>query len=96
MYRQQGDILLKQYKGKIPGDPSKDSLLHKGQNHHHRLSGGVYLLFDGKEGKFLDVVEDTSLTHEEHKTISIPCGKYKIEFVQEYDHWLEESRAVID
>lgn len=95
-YYQQGDVLLKQYKGKMPGKEFKGSLLHKGEQHHHALSGGAFLIIEGEKNKFLDVAEDTSLTHEEHKTIAIPRGQYKVEFVQEYDHWLEESRAVID
>lgn len=95
-YFQQGDVLLKQYQGELTGIPIKDSLLHKGQNHHHRLSGGAFRIIESPDAKFLDVAEQTSLTHEEHKTIVIPPGQYEIGIVLEYDHWLEESRQVID
>jgi hypothetical protein len=95
-YLQQGDVLLKRHSGPMPGNTSKGPLLHKGQQHHHSLRGGAFRIIEGDGGKFLDVEEATELTHEEHKTIPVPAGQYKVEFVQEYDHWLEESRQVVD
>lgn len=96
-YIQNGDVLLHQHVGDMPGTPLKgEALLHKGQNHHHILRGGAFLIIQGESVKFLDVAEDTELTHEEHKTLVIPRGQYRIGFVQEYDHWLEESRNIID
>lgn len=95
-YFQQGDVLVKEYKGETLGEIFKDSLLHKGENHHHRLSGGAFVIIQGGGNKYLEVAEDTTLTHEEHKTIGIPAGKYIIGIVQEYSHWEEESKNVID
>lgn len=46
--------------------------------------------------KYLKVLEPTDLTHEEHKTITLPPGEYRIGIVQEYDHFAEEARQVID
>lgn len=95
IYFQQGDCLLKKCSGwpagleKVSGD-----LLFKGAQHHHRLRGS-FEMFDGG-GRFVRAVEPIELFHEEHKTIRIPPGEYKLEFVQEYDHWLEESRQMID
>jgi hypothetical protein len=34
--------------------------------------------------------------HEEHKTVTIPPGEYRIGIVQEYDHFAEEARQVLD
>lgn len=96
-YSQQGDVILLeedfQLKGlkKVPGD-----LLHKGQQHHHRLKGGSFaILTDGKD-RFVNVTKATKLTHEEHKPISLAKGKYRLRIVMERDHFLEESRQVID
>lgn len=93
---QQGDVLLKtqaidQEKAQfILGD-----LLHKGQQHHHRLRGKFEMCeYDGT--RFLRVIEPTDLFHEEHEMIKLPPGEYRLDFVQEYSHWEEESRAVID
>lgn len=95
-YYQQGDVLLKEFNSEITGKQNKNPLLYKGANHHHTLKGGAFLIIDNDKDRFLEVAEDTELTHEEHKTIKIPVGKYKLEIVQEYDHFLEESRNVID
>ena len=36
------------------------------------------------------------IRHEEHNTINVPEGIYKVEIVQAYDHFEEETRAVRD
>lgn len=95
-YFQTGDILYKQVDSipksikKIPGN-----LIHQGENHHHLIDGD-FELFDGEEGFFIEAKGACLLTHPEHKTIELPQGIYKKEIVVEYDHWLEESRNVID
>lgn len=81
-------------------------------NHAHRLqmfthegnkaSAGVSnpkweLLLDKEtKTKYLNVFEPTALSHEEHHTITIPPGEYRIGIVQEYDHFAEEARQVLD
>lgn len=94
MYIQQGDCLLKQTK--IPSDLEivKTDLLHKGENHHHRVRGAFEIA--QKMGKRFLLSNGCEIYHEEHKTLSIPEGCFELSFVQEYDHWLEESRAVVD
>jgi len=42
------------------------------------------------------VQKKSELTHQEHNTIEIQPGIYTIDIVQEYDHFLEESRSVLD
>ena len=93
-YRQQGDLLLKET------EPFNceglaliaDGLIHKGENHHHKMRGEFFLTDDFR----IACMEDCELYHEEHKTIIIPKGYYKKEIVLEYDHFLEESRQVQD
>lgn len=36
------------------------------------------------------------ISHEEHKTISVPPGEYRIGIVREYSHFDEEARNVVD
>lgn len=98
-YFQQGDVLLKDFgmtqisKDKKP-TVSKSNLLWKGQNHHHRVKGKFKIL---KHGDVTLLKSDgCTLFHEEHKDIKIPKGVFQLSIVQEYDHFLEESRAVID
>ena len=95
-YIQQGDLLLK-YKVEIPKMLTElnTDLLHKGQNHHHKVRG-EFKIFTCKEGDIYLESNGCELFHEEHKTILIPAGSYKKEIVQEYSHFDEESRDVID
>lgn len=37
-----------------------------------------------------------TVSHEEHKPITIPAGTYRLRGVREYDHFEEEARRVID
>lgn len=92
---QQGDVLLKP--STIPVNTLKleTDLVHKGENHHHRMRGDFDLLQDGEE-LLIDCKEDCELFHEEHKTLVIPKGTYRKSIVMEYDHIMEESRWVID
>ena len=46
--------------------------------------------------RFLRVEAPIEVGHEEHKTVTIPPGEYRIGIVQEYDHFAEEARQVLD
>lgn len=97
MYLQTGDVLYKQT-DLIPSGAKKikGDLVHKGENHHHRLSGGLFKILRDGDKTYLDIGKPTKAVHEEHKSVTLPKGKYVIDIVQEYDHFLEESRNVID
>lgn len=96
MYLQTGDVLYKQV-NEIPVAARKvqGDLIHKGENHHHTIKGS-FGLFDEDGTLYIDAVESCELLHEEHKTLVLPVGKYRKDIVLEYDHFLEESRRVID
>ena len=36
------------------------------------------------------------ITHEEHGPVRVPQGEYRVTRVQEYDHFAEEARRVVD
>lgn len=99
MTYQQGDTILTQI-DTIP-DGAKllkgEKVLHHGATgNHHSLKGNAFGIFQDGERKFVDITEDTDYSHEEHKTISIAPGKYVLSFVQEYDHFNDLARPVID
>lgn len=94
-YLQQGDVLLKETKKPSEVTILKTDLLHKGQNHHHRLKG-KFKIGETKDGKKYVHSKGAVLYHEEHKDIQVPEGFYEFGLVQEFDHWAEESRNVID
>ena len=92
---QQGDVLLKKIEKAPKGLKAlKGDLLFKGQNHHHRLSGKFKMGI--VDNKTYVVSQGAELFHEEHKTIAVPAGTYRMDHVIERDHWLEESRQVVD
>lgn len=66
--------------------------------HAHRLDEHATVYEDGSRIEF-DNAEPTQITHEEHRSFVIPpspTGRYTVEIVREYDHFLEESRQVRD
>lgn len=95
MYIQTGDVLY--HESAIPKGSKKvkGSLIHQGNDHKHTISG-EFQLFKNGEDLFIQAKKSCKLLHKEHKTIPLPKGTYKKGIVMEYDHWLEESRQVID
>lgn len=99
-----GDVHLKKTKNSIDQKNTfpiaVSGLLHKGQNHHHMVNGSFYTREeDGR--KFLGIIGQSILDHEEHGQISIDPAEIEstelqVDIQLEYDHFLEESRQVID
>lgn len=95
-YYQTGDVLYKQIDKKPKGfKKAKGNLIHKGNSHNHTISGN-FELFLNKSEMLINAKGICKLLHPEHKTIVLPKGLYKKDILQEYDHFLEESRKVID
>lgn len=97
-YRQQGDCLFHEAKFSIVGKKIvKSGLIKLGSasGHAHVLKNGK--LYLDKENKMYIVADKkTQVVHDEHKPIDLPKGKYFIDTVKEYDHFLEESKQVVD
>jgi len=95
IFYQQGDVILKECAKPKDITILKTDLLHKGQNHHHRLNGKFRIGVSSDGTKYVHS-KGSILTHEEHLDINLPEAFYEFSVVMEYDHWLEESRQVID
>ena len=52
--------------------------------HHHRFAGHTQILQYDKT-KYVNVSQQTDLTHEEHKTVPVTEGLYKLVIEQEFD-----------
>jgi len=97
---QQGDVLIESVDA-IPTEAQRKSNNHVAEGeatgHYHEVVGdGVAVLKVG-DVLFVDIPEDgAKVTHQEHGDISLPAGKYRSRIVQEYDHFAEEARDVID
>lgn len=89
---QQGDVILT-YRGDIeyPNDPNMTTICHTGNNHQHSFSSPVAVVGDS-----FYLIGKTILEHQEHDHIELVGGEWHKTIVKEYDHWLEESREVID
>jgi len=100
MLNQQGDVLMFRV-DEIPKDAKKLNhlVIMEGEltGHAHRVSEGIAYLFEHGSTKYIQVVSEKAVvTHEEHHAQTLDKGSYRINQVKEYDHFLEESRAVID
>ena len=98
MFLQQGDVLIKNVE-EIKGEKLNHLTLAKGEKtgHHHTITEGEAELYEYKGTLFLSVKSvEAKLTHQEHDVVTIPKGDYEIGIVQEYDHFSEEARNVID
>lgn len=85
----------------------KGNLLLKGQTNSHALYGGKFQLFEHEKVTFLKVEKTTKLDHVQDHTVKKPKhaehhaqeilpGEYFLDAVLEFDHFLEESRQVVD
>lgn len=105
MYYQQGDILIKKITS-LPNDLKSELaknerfILAEGEatGHNHSIVAEPLIEFyRGHNGRlYLKAEKSCIVTHQEHNEINISPGLYEIDKVQEYDHFLEESRKVID
>lgn len=104
MLYQQGDVLIEEIDN-IPENAKKVSpirgriVLAEGEmtGHAHVITDvRNNILLDHSGDLFLHTLADATVTHEEHHAIQIPPGKYKINRVQEYNHFDEEAKAVQD
>lgn len=99
MLRQQGDVLINDVNGLPEGlTVSKTNVLAEGEatGHAHRVAGSGATVLDGPGVRYLSAPNGAEVTHEEHGPQTLPPGNYKIEIVQEYDHFEEEARDVLD
>ncbi len=98
MYRQ-GDVLL------VPCDIPEDAspvdtadrvVLAEGEltGHFHALPANEHITLyqTGDQRRFLHLDEELPLTHDEHDTIMVKAGNYRIIRQREYEYDLKEAR----
>ncbi len=97
LYRH-GDVNLKKYSGEIleVKNPLSKGIIHKGNNNNHEYESGFFEVQDVSGKRILVVLDDSTIGHNEHGNQVTPPGSYEIDIAREYDHFLEESRQVID
>jgi hypothetical protein len=104
MFYQQGDVLLKkvsiEFKDTDIIEKNKNGRVivaegeHTGHAHAIKESEAIIRVKDGK--RYVITPTGFTITHEEHLPITVEPGIYEIGIVQEYDHFAEEARNVLD
>ncbi len=99
MLIQQGDVLIDSCS--IPDGLSvkSDNHLAEGEatgHYHEAVGAGVSVLEGPDDSLFLSAPNGAEVIHQEHATITVPAGDYKVRAVREYDHFREEARSVVD
>lgn len=102
---QQGDVTLTRIETMPSGTrvpvpkQTKGFILAEGEatGHHHAIASetDAELVRIG-ERMLLQLNETATLTHEEHKPISLQPGVYEIGIVQEWDYLQDMARDVVD
>jgi hypothetical protein len=87
----------------IPKDakPRANNHLAEGEatGHYHAATAPDAVVFDLPgipDTLALAAPSGTEVTHQEHGTIMVPAGNYSRSIVNEYDHFTEEARQVVD
>ncbi len=104
MQLRQGDVFLEkiddpvdfQNMKKIERDKNRVILAYgEMTGHAHVVLSPATSLFEDPEGeRYLQVEEDTSLDHEEHSTLPLYSGIYKVSIQREYSP--KEIKRVVD
>lgn len=100
--KQQGDVLINPIltlpEGTSPVQKkSRGWVLAEGETtgHAHVVEGNVEMY--EKDGTlYLHVMEESTITHEEHSPITVDPGLYEIGIVVEIDPFTEQVRKVVD
>jgi hypothetical protein len=64
--------------------------------HFHAATAHDAALYEYEGGLMLAAPSGTEVTHQEHHTVLVPPGNYDRSIVQEFDHFTEEAREVVD
>jgi hypothetical protein len=96
----QGDVILvpvETMQGKKQERTERGYVLADGEStgHAHTVQDEIEMMISDA-GMFVASETPFTITHEEHKPITVPPGKYEVKRVQEYDHFKEEARQVAD
>ena len=77
---------------------AKNNHLAEGEatGHFHAATAPDAAIYEYDGGLLLAAPSGTPVTHQEHHTILVPPGIYDRSIVQEYDHFAEEARDVVD
>jgi len=103
MIARHGDLLIRPTKA-IPAWAKKFSsgklnklALGETTGHSHKLQTTTDIeVFELNGEKFFKLDDTSTLSHEEHNTITLKPDTYKVLIEREFDYFLQETRRVLD
>jgi hypothetical protein len=101
MFIQQGDVKLKKINAILSDAVKiKTDIVHEGRNHVHKIKG-KFEIYELNNTFFIRTKSKCTLEHDEHGLCpeefrALPIGAWQKSIVNEYNHFLEESKKVID
>ena len=102
---QQGDVVITKIEALPSGLKPKHAaargfVIAEGEvtGHAHTIAtDAVEAMFTDQAGViYAQLKKQVDLLHEEHHPVTLPPGLYRFGGVQEYDHFTEEARQVVD
>ena len=98
---QQGDVLFKLVDkfDKTRLTEVNTRTIQEGEvtGHSHVIEGNEVAVYeDDTRNKFVSILAEAVLKHEEHRPINLPAGDYVIGIVREQDHLNNSIRRVVD
>jgi len=94
-----GDVNIHQVsavKGKIVEHNGSFIVAHGESGHSHKITCERMVIRQDEKGFYLSLQEDGYLSHEEHKTITVPKGDYFVGREREMDNFSHAVRRVVD
>lgn len=94
--------MLVPIKDKVEGaEYSVFIVAHSETGHHHVLESKTKFVVSEKDKQFLvELFEPAKLVHkktvDKHKTLTVPAGKYKVVYKNEYNPWEQVISRVFD
>jgi hypothetical protein len=103
MLIQQGDVLISSVAA-IPSSAVSVKPSGRGFILAHGESGHAHVITDTPSVEmfktdneiYLSVLKEITVTHEEHKPVTVEPGTYQVGKVREFDHFAEAAREVTD
>lgn len=84
----------------IPKDAKRKSNNHLAEGeatgHFHAATAPDVELYEYDGALMLAAPSGTEVTHQEHNSVLVPAGLWDRSIVQEFDHFAEEARDVLD
>ncbi len=103
IWYQQGDVIIepaelpRDIEPIAPGERGHVLEAGSGTGHAHVVTRPDFTtVYRAGGDRYVVAKRAFTVSHEEHKSITIPPGTYRVRGVREYDHFEEEARRVID